>query len=76
MLFARATEAWIGGSDTASEGNYVWAISGTPITFFDWSAGEPNGGTSQNCILLDTGGQWKDRECSLFLPAICVLTSG
>src|SRR5262249_49975762 len=32
---------WIGLSDPTHTGNYVWS-SGAPITYTDWSPGEPN----------------------------------
>jgi len=38
---AVAPSLWIGFTDQASEGNFVWA-SGEPVTFTSWYGGEPN----------------------------------
>jgi len=59
--------AWIGGSDTATEGTYVWD-NGTPIATFHWANGEPDngGGTAEeDCIGVDGArqGVWNDLPC-------------
>ena len=58
---------WIGFTDQASEGNFAW-ISGEPVTYTHWSAGEPNdnGGedyayiVEANPALPLTPGHWND----------------
>lgn len=40
---------WIGLNDAAMNGAFVWT-SGEPVTFTNWSCGEPNGGTSENYV--------------------------
>jgi hypothetical protein len=55
-------EAWIGASDTAREGTWVWAVdeqafwqgagaTGAPVegAYANWNSTEPNGGTTTNC---------------------------
>ena len=61
---------WIGGSDLAQEGTFIW-YSGNPLTFTAWLSGEPNGGNSENCIRIDTDGKWRDKSCSWALHSIC-----
>ena len=35
---------WTGGTDVITEGEWVWPMTGTPLTLFDdWKEGEPNG---------------------------------
>jgi hypothetical protein len=59
--------AWIGGTDIATEGTYVWD-DGTPITMFHWGTNQPDngGGTAEeDCIGLDGArqGVWGDYPC-------------
>lgn len=57
---------WIGLSDQASEGNFVWT-SGEPLTYTNWIAGQPdNFAGSENWVHLMKGnigyvpGEWND----------------
>lgn len=53
---------WIGLTDQAQEGTFVW-ISGEPATYRRWrNSGEPNGSTSENHVYLDGGGM-VDYDC-------------
>ncbi|XP_047496685.1 perlucin-like protein [Penaeus chinensis] len=47
---------WIGGTDAASEGNWVWVIDNTPMDTQSppWYPGQPNHGTAANCACLST----------------------
>jgi gliding motility-associated-like protein len=57
---------WIGYTDQASEGNWVWA-DGSPCSYTNWNAGEPN---NSNCagstagedgaIMQMSNGKWND----------------
>jgi hypothetical protein len=60
-------EAWIGASDAANEGEWVWVDDGTPFwngtatngravnrAYESWSANQPNGGVNTNCARLAT----------------------
>ncbi|MCP4444664.1 MAG: C-type lectin domain-containing protein [Myxococcales bacterium] len=65
-------EAWLLGSDTASEG--VWTWDGEPMSYQNWRAGEPNNGSGvENClqVLSDQGGTWDDRNCNDLTSYIC-----
>ena len=65
---------WIGLSDQAKEGSWLWDFSGKKVGFTSWKRGEPSGtnqssGTDQDCVTMFIGdvggdGSWDDDECS------------
>ncbi|MEQ1732343.1 MAG: lectin-like protein, partial [Bacteroidia bacterium] len=54
---------WLGFSDAVNEGNYVW-YDGSPVTYTNWNAGEPNGATGENCTQIYPNGTWNDLNCN------------
>jgi len=66
---------WLGGSDS-DEGNWTWT-DGTPFNYTKWSGSEGSGGTSQNCLAMDTyysssyNGYWYDFECFASYSYFC-----
>lgn len=42
---------WIGLSDIETEGDFVW-VTGEPLDYTNWSDNEPNGGVSENAVVL------------------------
>lgn len=55
---------WIGLSDAASEGNFVWS-SGSTSAYRNWASGQPDGGTGENYVAIyypahSQGGKWND----------------
>jgi hypothetical protein len=72
-----AGELWIGYSDVAVEGLWVW-ITGEPTMFLNWRSDAPNNGADtglgpQNCGEMDQGdvGTWNDDECNEINPYVC-----
>lgn len=55
---------WIGFTDAASEGNYIW-LDGAPVSYTNWSGGEPNN-LIPNCCGTPSwlGGCPNDMRCS------------
>ena len=58
--------AWIGYTDEANEGTFVW-VNGDPTTYTKWSSGEPNnqgvnGGSADYTVMIPGNGKWKDRN--------------
>lgn len=68
--FVGTANTWIGASDLATEGTFVWD-DGSALTFTNWHAGEPNsGGTGatyqEDCVIIAgarVDKQWDDRPC-------------
>ena len=62
--------AWIGLSDAANEGEYVWSC-GEPFNYTNWYPGQPNNfNASQDCIEMMNNGQWNDQYCHYLLEFI------
>jgi prepilin-type N-terminal cleavage/methylation domain-containing protein len=69
--------AWLGGTDSAVEGEWVWATGpeagrqfasgATPVggSFVRWAPGEPNNNGDQDCLHLwrPSGHRWDDVQC-------------
>jgi len=55
---------WLGGTDAAVEGSWLWS-DGSDWDYINWMPGQPDSGTSQNCLAMDTGegGSWRDLGC-------------
>ncbi len=67
--------SWIGLSDRAEEGLFVW-IDGREPTYVNWSGDEPNNASgNEDCGgMWDKGtGQWNDFNCDDEKPFICQL---
>jgi hypothetical protein len=80
----RTAEAWLGGSDAATEGTWIWASdglsfwqgagpAGNPLNgaFDNWFNDEPNGEDSSDCLRLLNDGSWADFECGEDLGYVC-----
>ncbi|XP_037832825.1 galactose-specific lectin nattectin-like [Kryptolebias marmoratus] len=67
------TRTWVGGTDAAKEGYWVWT-DGSPFTFTAWGSGEPNNvDGNENCMEINLNGQdyVNDVNCSLKNAFIC-----
>ncbi|BFZ20729.1 hypothetical protein BsWGS_23768 [Bradybaena similaris] len=58
---------WIGGTEVMKRGTILWAYSGNPLTFSDWSPGQPSdpGQTLEDCVEIrqQFGYKWNDWQC-------------
>lgn len=69
------TNWWIGLSDNALEGTFVWSDN-TPLGYTAWAGGEPNNsGGNENCGHLwdAAGGEWNDIPCDVNMNYVCRL---
>ena len=66
-------EWWIGLSDLAVEGTFVWE-TGEPLSFTNWGASQPdNGAGTEHCVHYGYGGAyvWNDDQCFNLKPYVC-----
>ena len=61
--------AWIGGSDYASEGTFRWVDgpeAGSAVQLYSgyWSSGEPNNSGNEDCMLINGNGYFNDESCT------------
>ena len=61
-----STSFWIGGTDDAIEGIWTWHDTNKPLTYFDWSPGQPQNRTSEDCLCLFGlhDFRWDDAHCA------------
>jgi hypothetical protein len=55
----QSTGAWIGFSDAAIEGAWTW-VNGAPVTYTNWSSGEPNNSSNEDYGSMLPTGAWND----------------
>lgn len=70
------TDAWIGGTDAATEGAWAW-VTGEAVTLLQWIAAEPNNAApepGEDCMAMKLtipDGGWNDAVCEHALPFVC-----
>lgn len=79
---ARVGEIWIGYTDVATEGDFVW-VTGEPKDYENWNGGEPNNSGGEDHTVMYSGGSWNDlrgtnsrRYVVEFQPVIVRQTQG
>ena len=67
--------SWIAWWDVPQEGKMVSPFDSQNVLTKDsyqmWDAGEPNGETIENCVVLRRTGRWNDLDCGRSTCAIC-----
>ena len=62
------TYVWLGGTDGATEGQWIGNYSGKEILTFDgWYRNEPGGGFKENCVWIHPSYgvfNWRDYDCN------------
>jgi len=65
---------WVGGTDIATETQWVWGIKEVPISGYEnWCPSEPNDYHGQDCMILygDCKLKWDDVSCDFLEAFIC-----
>merc|ERR1712080_69175 len=62
---------WSSGTDQGREGEWYWAATLSAVGSFMWHNDQPNGGTTDNCLYLNTIGEGCDGGCSNEYFNIC-----
>ena len=65
---------WIGASDVANEGNWIWDNGGRPLVpgYVNWVGGGPSDVGNEDCLQYwENKFQWNDRPCSTLMGGIC-----
>jgi hypothetical protein len=64
---AGVSEFWIGYSDQAVEGTFVWE-SGADYSYTNWQGGSPS---SQDCTIFRNNNRWETVACTTSSPYAC-----
>ena len=71
-------QAWLGGSDSDTEGTWVWddGTGNIDNLYSNWAPGEPNNSGGQDCMKMylietDNPGKWDDTDCSKTHRFVC-----
>ena len=64
---------WLGGNDIETEGVFKWVKSDLPMTYTDWSPGQPDDAGGEDCMELRGAFQyhWNDLPCNIPHHFIC-----
>ena len=63
---------WLGGTDAAVEGVWIWSHSGQPIILDEWNPGEPNNELGEDCMnIFHDWDQWNDADCTNTWYPVC-----
>ena len=64
---------WFGVTDLDVDGTFKYDSDGSSLPFTPvWSSGEPNSGTTENCVqFYDSAKKWQVRNCGGLSFSIC-----
>lgn len=63
-------QIWTSGSDLAEHGEWKWLSSGLPMTFTNWTKGQPQN-NQEHCLCFHKPTAWHDCGCSGKFAFIC-----
>ena len=57
------SNCWFGWNDLSKEGTFEW-LDGSPVTYTNWSPGEPNNSEDEHCgHIWGSSKLWNDHDC-------------
>jgi len=64
--FGSNVNYWIGLTDRANEGSFVWGSDGSEATYTNWNGREPNNMRNEDCAHIRTNknNEWNDSKCN------------
>ena len=68
---------WVGLTDAVTEGTFLWVTAedtgGYPVVGQEppWDAGDPDGGTTENCVRFKTSFGFEDKVCTAAMAYLC-----
>ena len=70
---AAGNAVWIGGTDAASEGAWVWSPSNTPLSYTNWATGQPENSGGEDCMDFrgHADSKWNDNRCTRKYKYVC-----
>ena len=75
LLKAAGSErVWLGGSDGAEEGRWVWT-DGKSWNFTNWSFGKPDNENNSDCMVVENAEFWHDTPCSIYISSCIFVCS-
>jgi hypothetical protein len=84
LLALTGYEVWLGATDEADEGVWIWVRDDAPFfevetadagAFPPWNAGEPNNLDNSDCLRMLATGLWADWECDEAKGHVCQQTA-
>ncbi|XP_016111542.1 ladderlectin-like [Sinocyclocheilus grahami] len=71
-LVPSSTRSWVGVHYGVQEVQWVWS-DGTPYDYTYWCSYEPDGGGSENCVLINwtSSSCWVNIHCSISVGYVC-----
>ena len=77
VMKENGVNVWIGFSDRAHEGEWLWMGESSGYSYKHWDKNEPDGGTEENCAFMSIEtGAWRDTNCLDKHSFMCKVNTG
>ena len=62
---------WIGATDVAKEGTFIWTSDNSTVGYENWYPGQPSNGVDEDCVTICHSEHWNDAKCHKKFSYIC-----